>query len=163
MKRKLFIKKIIIASGGIICSSSIVNCSNKKMQLTDLLNKPISILTDYDKNGTKDYGYCIVPSRDYSHEIIMNEDSFVYYENNKIKGYTINVNDNGKETFSSIKQTLVDKFGKSVKVYDNAFGVQFEWNENKKKYTLSKTKQFQNIKQKIIFSESIFDNDLFVF
>ena len=91
MDRRLFIKQTILVSGGIILSQALLNCTSDGIPLKDLIGKPESTLKQEAKNGYDIFSYYLLSNSDYIHPVFRGEEVVVYCENQKIIGYTIQI------------------------------------------------------------------------
>jgi len=57
MNRRIFVKRSLIVSSGILLSHAFISCTSEKIQLQNLLGKSEDLLKKQVKNGDQHFGY----------------------------------------------------------------------------------------------------------
>ncbi len=154
MKRRQFIKNTVIVSSGLLLVNPLVSCSGSSLKLEELIGQPQELLNTYDefKQGNNKFGYYLLKSSLFNHNLFKGESVLVYYDDNKIIGYTIKIK--GTKNFVEYQNQLTEIHGKGILDYKNDFGESYKWISTNHKYNLEKVNGV-NLPSNTFFSESL--------
>ncbi len=153
MNRRKFIINTGLGALGLYFAPSLVSCSSKKVNLNTILGQANSLLDTSEflsKEGNKDFGYYHFGQGDFIIENYKGKEAFIFYKNEKIIGYTLQIegNDFFEENLGLISKTL----GKFKTNFKNDFGQEAQWNNSGKTIKLS-VNNFQDIPKLSFYSE----------
>jgi hypothetical protein len=160
MNRRQFILQSSIAAVGIIISSSLVSCSGKTLDLSELLGKTNQNLLDYSKEGDDFFSYYTLENH-FTHDFILGNQAFLFAEQTKVVGFTIK--EEGISNAANYIEKLTSLYGQKTKVIDNEFGTAYLWKSKDKNIKFCYTKPYEGLEQNMHYSEYSPSSKLIVF
>ncbi|PAM92667.1 hypothetical protein B4N84_21265 [Flavobacterium sp. IR1] len=156
MNRRKFIINTGLGAIGLYLAPTLVSCTNSNaVNLDTILGQSASFLasTKYlSKEGNKNFGYYHFDESNFTIENYKGKESFIFYENSKITGYTLQIE--GNDLFKHTAENISKKMGNSKTNYKNDFGEELQWNKNGKIIKLS-CNDFKDLPKLTFYSEFV--------
>jgi len=163
MNRRKFVINTGLGALGLYFSPSFVSCTNNNaINLNTVLGQSHSILSSTNfmsKEGNKNFGYYQFDENNFTIEKYEGKQSFVFYKNLQIIGFTIQIG--GNDFFSQNKEHLIKLMGEYNTNFKNEFGEELQWNKSGKLIKLS-FNNYKDIPKLSFYSEFLENTELIV-
>ncbi len=163
MERRKFITNTGLGILGICIASNLVRCSSKdKIDLNDILGKSENILltiTSIKKEGNTNFSYYILSDSNFFYEKQEIKKAFIFCKDSRIVGFTIQIEGN-KFIKEKVKE-LNSKFKNFKLNFENDFGKEYQWSDNKKIIKLSYN-DYSDLPELTFYSEFLIESKLII-
>jgi len=163
MNRRKFVINTGLGALGLYFSPAFVSCTNNNaVNLNAILGQFHSILSlanFMSKEGNETFGYYQFDKNNFSIENYEGKQSFIFYKNSKIIGFTLQIE--GNDFFPQNKTHLTNLMGKYNTNFKNEFGEELQWNKSGKLIKLS-FNNYKGIPKLSFYSEFLENTELIV-
>lgn len=163
MDRRKFITQTALGTFGVLLSTNLISCAKENISLESLLGNSSDLLLKYQFNkvGNDYFSYSILEKDDFQHKTFKGTRAFVFSEEKKITGFTIQTK--GINEVSKFIDQLTLLYKEKEKVFENEFGTEYVWKVKNKHIKLCFSKEYEGLEQNTYYSEYLPESKLVVF
>lgn len=161
MQRRTFLKNAALISAGLIIVPSFSFCNSPKINLDECMGQSESILKNFSSQIDVNSSQYTLSDSQFSHPDFRASEAYVFCRDGKIIGYTLKIN--GKKKPEEYKDELSQELGQASVEFKNNLGTGYSWQNAKKKFSLSHTRDAKKNFPVIFYSEAFLESAKWVY